>query len=55
MLGSSLLFIVMAEDIIKDLIAFNSTLKMAEDRGNDHVELRDGFLATIQLYSDAKQ
>lgn len=56
-LGSSLFFIAIAEDITKDLSAFNCTLKTMEDRHRerDCVKLIDRFCAIIQVYSEAKQ
>lgn len=52
--GSSLLFNVIAEDITKDLAAFNdSTNEPMEDE--DRAELTERFCNIIQHYSDAKQ
>lgn len=55
--GSSWLFIVIAEDITYDVIAFNNlvtTLK-TEDNDSDHAELIKRFCDIIQQYMDAKQ
>lgn len=50
-LGSTMLFISMAEDITEDLTLFNRTLNSSEDR----VESMERFRAIVQIYSDAKQ
>lgn len=55
LVASNLLFIIMAEDITKNLMAFNRMLKTLEDRDDVHVELMDRFCAVIQIHSDGKQ
>lgn len=50
--GSCMVFTQIAEDIRKDLTAFNATAQTS--KGN-RLDLMQQFIDLVQLYSDAKQ
>lgn len=51
--GSCWLFIFVAEDIIQDVDAFNTSIKAISNES--HTELTKRFCDLLRIYSDAKQ
>lgn len=50
--GSNWLFIVMADDVTNDLVAFNNTVSIQND---SDTRMMEQFCVIIQNYMDAKQ
>lgn len=53
--GSCWLFVFIAEDITKDVFAFNIIAKAKTTSNENHTELTKCFRDMVQIYSEAKQ